>query len=239
MRTRTGTWNQASKNRNRTWFFMSELYVDSNGAHADYPHFSESPRKNLQGRAQAESLRKGEQPLHETEKENSQTPCSYCTSAERLSAQGIQKDNQFLWSCVHRIFEHERNEPGFKVWKEFHDNVWGMFTDFLSYKLERAGKKMVRIDKWYPSSKICSCCGKLKKDLKLEDRMYSCTCGNQMNRDENAAINICREGLRISGVELDTERKISWFPPKRRFCSGLRRYETVPFIITEPWDTRG
>jgi putative transposase len=39
--------------------------------------------------------------------------------------------------------------------------------------------------------------------------MYSCTCGNQMNRDENAAINICREGLRISGVELDAERKIS------------------------------
>ena len=58
-------------------------------------------------------------------------------------------------------------------------------------------------------SKICSCCGKLKKELKLEDRIYSCTCGNQMNRDENAAINICREGLRISGVELETERKIS------------------------------
>ena len=90
-----------------------------------------------------------------------------------------------------------------------HDNGWGMFTDFLSYKLERAGKKLVRIDKWYPSSKICSCCGKLKKELKLEERIYSCTCGNQMNRDENAAINICREGLRISGVELDTERKIS------------------------------
>ena len=50
---------------------------------------------------------------------------------------------------------------------------------------------------------------KLKKELKLEDRIYSCTCENQMNRDENAAINICREGLRISGVELDTERKIS------------------------------
>ena len=78
-----------------------------------------------------------------------------------------------------------------------------------SYKLARAGKKLVRIDKWYPSSKICSCCGKLKKELKLEDRIYSCTCGNQMNRDKNAAINICREGLRISGVELDTERKIS------------------------------
>ena len=37
--------------------------------------------------------------------------------------------------------------------KSVHDNGWGMFTDFLSYKLERAGKKLVRIDKWYPSSK--------------------------------------------------------------------------------------
>ena len=72
-------------------FSMSELYVDSNGA-----HFPKVPGKTCKGATQAESLRKGEQPLHETEKENSQTPCSYCTSAERLSAQGIQKDNQFL-----------------------------------------------------------------------------------------------------------------------------------------------
>ena len=72
--------------------------------------------------------------------------------------------------------------------KSVHDNGWGMFTDFLSYKLERAGKKLVRIDKWYPSSKICSCCGKLKKELKLEDRIYRCTCGNQMNRAWSLAI---------------------------------------------------
>ena len=53
-------------------FSMSELYVDSNGAHADYPHFfPKVPGKTCKGAAQAESLRKGEQPLHETEKENS------------------------------------------------------------------------------------------------------------------------------------------------------------------------
>ena len=110
--------------------------------------------------------------------------------------------------CIESLNMKEMSQDS-RFGTSVHDNGWGMFTDFLSYKLERAGKKLVRIDKWYPSSKICSCCGKLKKELKLEDRIYSCTCGNQMNRDENAAINICREGLRISGVELDTERKIS------------------------------
>ena len=110
--------------------------------------------------------------------------------------------------CIESLNMKEMSQDS-RFGKSVHDNGWGMFTEFLSYKLERAGKKLVRIDKWYPSSKICSCCGKLKKELKLEDRIYSCTCGNQMNRDENAAINICREGLRISGVELDTERKIS------------------------------
>ena len=93
--------------------------------------------------------------------------------------------------------------------KSVHDNSRGMFTDFLAYKMERAGKKRVRIDRWYPSSKTCSCCGNVKKDLQLSDRIYECVCGNRMNRDENAAINICREGIRISGMMPDIEKKIS------------------------------
>ena len=84
-----------------------------------------------------------------------------------------------------------------------------MFTDFLAYKMERAGKKLIRIDRWYPSSKTCSCCGKVKEDLQLSDRIYECVCGNRMDRDENAAINICREGIRISGMMPDIEKKIS------------------------------
>ena len=93
--------------------------------------------------------------------------------------------------------------------KRVHDNGWGMFTDFLAYKMERAGKKLVRIDRWYPSSKTCSCCGNIKEDLQLSDRIYECACGNRMDRDQNAAINICREGIRISGMILDAEKKIS------------------------------
>ena len=93
--------------------------------------------------------------------------------------------------------------------KSVHDNGWRMFTDFLQYKLEREGKKLVRIDRWYPSSRTCSCCGKIKHDLKLEERVYLCNCGNRMDRDENAAVNICREGLRMSGIILEKSEKAS------------------------------
>ena len=93
--------------------------------------------------------------------------------------------------------------------KSVHDNGWRMFTDFLQYKLEREVKKLVRIDRWYPSSRTCSCCGKIKHDLKLEERVYLCSCGNRMDRDENAAVNICREGLRMSGIILEKSEKAS------------------------------
>ncbi|MFR3284658.1 MAG: RNA-guided endonuclease InsQ/TnpB family protein [Clostridium fessum] len=201
--------------------------------------FPKIPGKTCKGAAQAESLRKGEQPLHETEKKIARLHAHIARQRkDYLHKESRKITNFYDLVCIESLNMKEMSQDS-RFGKSVHDNGWGMFTDFLSYKLERAGKKLVRIDKWYPSSKICSCCGKLKKELKLEDRIYSCTCGNQMNRDENAAINICREGLRISGVELDTERKFPDFPQKRRFCSGLRRYETVPLIITEPWDTRG
>ncbi len=61
----------------------------------------------------------------------------------------------------------------------------------------------------YPSSRTCSCCGKIKHDLKLEERVYLCSCGNRMDRDENAAVNICREGLRMSGIILEKSEKAS------------------------------
>ena len=62
------------------------------------------------------------------------------------------------------------------------------------------GKKLIKIDRFYPSSKRCSCCGKIKTDQKLSDRVYRCSCGNIMDRDLNAAINIRDEAIRILGI---------------------------------------
>lgn len=77
------------------------------------------------------------------------------------------------------------------------DNGYGMFQNMLHYKLKALGKELVKVDRFYPSSKTCSVCGRIKSDLQLTERIYRCQCGNEMDRDVNAAINICEEGRRI------------------------------------------
>ena len=77
------------------------------------------------------------------------------------------------------------------------DNGYGQFVNMLIYKLEDQGKKLVKVDRYYPSSKTCSKCGKVKETLSLSERIYKCECGNEMDRDVNAAINLREEGRRI------------------------------------------
>ena len=58
-------------------------------------------------------------------------------------------------------------------------------------------KKMIKVDRFFPSSKKCCKCGSVKKELKLSDRVYLCRCGNRIDRDLNAAINIREEARRM------------------------------------------
>ena len=77
------------------------------------------------------------------------------------------------------------------------DNGFGMFRTYLQYKLEGQGKRLIKIDKWFPSSKMCRFCGTINTNLKLSDRIWTCACGKTLNRDENAAINILNVGLNM------------------------------------------
>ena len=63
-------------------------------------------------------------------------------------------------------------------------------------KSER-GKYLIKVDRYFASSKICSACGKKKEKLSLSERIYYCECGYRMDRDVNAAVNIMNEGKRI------------------------------------------
>ncbi|MDH5795945.1 MAG: transposase [Anaplasmataceae bacterium] len=77
--------------------------------------------------------------------------------------------------------------------KSIHDNGFGMFREFLKYKLEDRGKYYGVINKWFASSKLCSECGTKNNNLKLSDKIYKCinaACNLIINRDLNAAINI-------------------------------------------------
>ena len=69
------------------------------------------------------------------------------------------------------------------------------FRRQLEYKSEFRGIKLIYANRFFPSSKICSLCGKIKKDLKLKDRIYNCECGFSINRDLNASINLSRYKL--------------------------------------------
>ena len=64
------------------------------------------------------------------------------------------------------------------------------FRKQLEYKCNDRGIQLIVADRFYPSSKRCSCCGKIKKDLRLSDRTYKCECGNVIDRDFQASLNI-------------------------------------------------
>ena len=71
------------------------------------------------------------------------------------------------------------------------DCGWSMFVDMLQYKAEWYGKNILKIGRFEPSSKLCSCCGSINKELTLKDREWTCSsCNTLLDRDVNASINI-------------------------------------------------
>ena len=100
--------------------------------------------------------------------------------------------------CVESLNMKFMSNKGFGNGKATLDNGYGMFLSMLEYKLSERNKYLVKVDKWFPSSQICHCCGMLHPEMKdLAIRTMKCDCGLTISRDQNAAINILREGLRL------------------------------------------
>ena len=74
--------------------------------------------------------------------------------------------------------------------------LYNQMLDDKIRKYEKT-KKMIKVDRFFPSSKKCCKCGRIKKELKLSERVYHCECGNKMDRDHNAAISIREEARRM------------------------------------------
>lgn len=84
-----------------------------------------------------------------------------------------------------------------KLAKSIHDAALAELRRQLEYKTIWSRKRLVVVDRYYPSSKTCSACGWVNQALELADRGWSCVCGTMHDRDVNAARNIRAEGLRI------------------------------------------
>ena len=91
-----------------------------------------------------------------------------------------------------------------KLSKAISDSSWSTFTTMLNYKAEWYGKALIKVDRWYPSSKTCSGCGHLltKAELPLQVRSWNCpSCLQSNDRDINASINILNEGLKLATIK--------------------------------------
>ncbi len=110
--------------------------------------------------------------------------------------------------------------------RSFSDAAVGKLLDLLESKVPRQGGMLLKVDRFFPSSQRCHCCGARKEDLTLADRVFVCPdpdCGYVGDRDENAAYNIILEALHLFGLNLNmpsgvvatTRRKTAWGPGVR------------------------
>ena len=106
--------------------------------------------------------------------------------------------NQYDVVCVESLNMKSMANKGFGNGKATLDNGYGMFLSMLEYKLSDRNKYLIKVDKWFPSSQICHCCGTLHPEMKdLNIRIMKCDCELTISRDRNAAINILNEGMRL------------------------------------------
>ena len=182
-------------------FSMHDLYVTSEGERANYPRFLRKSEKKLARLCRRHSKRK----LGSQNRERMRL--KVCLVYEKITNQRLDylhKKSYCLAEdydavCIETL-NMQAMRRTLKFGKSVSDDSFGKFRNMLDYKLYFRGKKLVKVDKWFASSQLCSKCGYKNgqvKDMKV--REWKCQlCGTEHDRDINAAINICEEGKRIT-----------------------------------------
>lgn len=184
------------------------LYVDNNGnVGTNHKYYCESYKKLV--KAQRRLSRKRGSKRYETKSNNYLKQLKKVNKIHRHIANqrldnlhkiSTEITNQYDIVCVETLNMQNMSNKSFGNGKATMDNGYGMFLSMLEYKLSDRNKYFVKVDKWFASSQICHCCGKLHPEMKnLSKRIMVCDCGNNISRDQNAAINILNEGLRLLG----------------------------------------
>lgn len=174
------------------------FYVDSQNVVADMPHFyREAEARLAREQRKLAYMKRGSSNYQKQRKK-----VAWCHERvancrkDWLHKRSTELAENWDYVCVEDI--NLRGMAGsLKLGKSTNDNGFGMFRTLLGYKLSDRGKVLVKIDKWFPSSKMCSECGGINSELTLADREWTCECGAHHDRDLNAAINIRNVGLAL------------------------------------------
>lgn len=185
---------------------MKHFYVDSNGGIADMPHFYRLMESKLaREQAKLSMMEKGSKNYNKQKRR-----------IAKLHAKTKHQRSDFLHKLAYNLvmaydviciedLSMKGMSRGLNLGKSVHDLGWGMFVSMLEYKCHKYGKALVRVDRFYASSKTCHMCGHINKELQLSDRLYVCPeCGQFIDRDWNASLNILDEGLRIYRTEVSS-----------------------------------
>lgn len=178
-------------------YSMTELYVDSNGHHANYPRY----------------YRKSERKLAALQRKFSRKIYGSCNREKcrlklaRLHEHIANQRRDFLHKLSRRLADSydvvciedlnmKDMSRALSFGKSVYDNSWGLFTRMLEYKLRWQGKCLIKIGRWEPTSQTCHCCGYKNRYIRnLKIREWDCPqCGAHHDRDVNAAINIREKG---------------------------------------------
>ena len=183
-------------------FSMKHLFVDSDGNHLDMPtYYQDSLTK----------LAKEQRKLSRMKKDSSHYKKQLLRVKnlhEHIANQRkdfLHKVSRKLANTYDYVFvedldlqEMSKGKDGLKFGITIFDLGYWTFLSYLKYKLEWLNKKLVKVDRYFPSSQLCSACNYRKTDLTLNQRSWICPeCGTKHNRDLNAAINIKKEGIRM------------------------------------------
>lgn len=182
------------------------LYVDSNGnTGTNHKYYRES--HNKLAKAQRKLSRMQGSKKHEVKSNNYIKQLRKVNKIHRHIANqrldnlhkiSTEIANQYDVVCVESLNMKVMSNKGFGNGKATLDNGYGMLLSMFEYKLSDRNKYLIKVDKWFPSSQICHCCGMLHPEMKnLAIRKMTCNCGLTISRDQNAAINILKEGLRL------------------------------------------
>jgi len=181
-------------------YSMHELYKDSNGNEPSYPRYYRQAEKKLA--KEQRKLSKMQKGGNNRNKQRLKVAKLHEKVANQrkdfLHKQSRQIANAYDCVCIESL-DMKAMSQSLHFGKSISDNGWGMFTTFLKYKLEDMGKQLVKVDKWFASSQTCHVCGYKNTVTKnMNIRAWDCpNCGTHHDRDENAAINIRDEGMRL------------------------------------------